>query len=267
MITQLPHARLGQGFEYFLYGGIKSSQERVPVEPAQLPPFTNDKLEISLSKREEVLNLLAEIQSVYENRSLEINTALSLEEMQEYLSLFVQKFNLSYPLIHIPTLEVAKTESILLLSMIILGASYKTKDSHRMSVSLYDAIVPYILSGLTSIPVPTLSTLQAFMILECYGMYRAGPYQREMAMLIHTLLFNVCCLDPDKSVPSYLLGLLVQTIRRISRYHVRGGIMLPKHLKHPRNWEEFSYAEQYKRYCGPSQLLLRTIRKRTDWTA
>ncbi|OKL64427.1 hypothetical protein UA08_00851 [Talaromyces atroroseus] len=207
------------------------------MEPSFSPRYTlaevhwdnMDYLSPNNVAREEVLNLLAEIQSVYENRSLvdEINAALSLVEMQEYLRLFVQKFNLSYPLIHIPTLEVAKTESILLLSMIILGASYKTKDSHRMSVRLYDAIVPYILSGLTSIPVPTLSTLQAFLILESYGMYRAGPYQREMAMLIHTLLFN--------------------TIRRISRYHVRGGIMLPKHLKRPINWEEFAYAEQYKR--------------------
>ncbi|KAL4897634.1 transcription factor domain-containing protein, partial [Aspergillus ambiguus] len=115
-----------------------------------------------------------------------------------------------------------------LLSMIILGATYKDKDSHQLSVTLYDAIVPYILSGLMSIPIPDLSTLQAFLILECYGMYRAGPYQRENAILIHTLLF--------------------EAIRRVSRYHVRGGIMLPNRLPcRDGRWKAFAYAEQFKR--------------------
>ncbi|KAN0096384.1 Fungal specific transcription factor domain containing protein [Hyaloscypha variabilis] len=89
-------------------------------------------------------------------------------------------------------------------------------------------MVPYILSGLLSGPVPDLAILQTFLVLECYGMYRAGPYQRENAILIH--------------------GLLLNSIRRISRYHVRARITLPDRLTYKeRDWMEFAYAEQYKR--------------------
>lgn len=111
--------------------------------------------------------------------------------MQEYFALFLHYFNASYPLIHVPTLNLDDADPIFLLSMIILGATYKNKESHQLSVCLYDAIVPYIMSGLLNIPAPDLSTLQAFLILELFGMYRAGPYQRENAILIHSLLFSV----------------------------------------------------------------------------
>ncbi|GAB1214964.1 hypothetical protein ATERTT37_004146 [Aspergillus terreus] len=113
-----------------------------------------------------------------------------MDFMQEYLDLFLRYFNTSYPMVHVATLQISSADPMLVLSMIILGATYKNKDAHQLSVTLYDAVVPYILSGLISIPLPELSTLQAFLILECYGMYRAGPYQRENAMLIHTLLFS-----------------------------------------------------------------------------
>jgi hypothetical protein len=58
-------------------------------------------------------------------------------------------------------------------------------------VCLYDAIIPYILNNLLSSPIVELSILQAFLILECYGMYRAGPYQRENAILLHGVMLNV----------------------------------------------------------------------------
>ncbi|KAL4778779.1 fungal-specific transcription factor domain-containing protein [Aspergillus varians] len=187
------------------------------------------RLQLPSAKRDEILDLLTEIRPVYPNGSLidGKNGDLSEPSMQEYVDLFIRYFNTSYPLIHIPTLDIMAAEPILLLSMVILGATYKHKEAHQLSVCLYDALVPYILSGLMSIPIPDLSTLQGFLILECYGMYRAGPYQREKAMLIHTLLFDA--------------------IRRVSRYHVRGGIMLPSHLQHPQTWDDFVYAEEYKR--------------------
>jgi len=115
----------------------------------------------------------------------------SLENMQIYLDLFFEFFNTSYPLIHVATLDISDTDPIALLSLMLLGATYKDKYAHQLSVCLYDAIVPYILSGLLSGPVPDLAILQAFLVLECYGMYRAGPYQRENAILIHGLLLNV----------------------------------------------------------------------------
>ncbi|KAG2417089.1 hypothetical protein HFD88_008307 [Aspergillus terreus] len=182
------------------------------------------------TKRDEILHLLVDTRPVSRDGTLVDGNIplLSLDSMQEYLDLFLRYFNTSYPMVHVATLQISSADPMFVLSMIILGATYKNKDSHQLSVTLYDAVVPYILSGLISIPLPDLSTLQAFLILECYGVYRAGPYQRENAMLIHTLLFSA--------------------IRRVSRYHVRGGIMLPNHLAcHNGRWKAFAQAEQYKR--------------------
>ncbi|RDW91816.1 hypothetical protein BP5796_01210 [Coleophoma crateriformis] len=187
-------------------------------------------LNISLEKRAEILEFISEIEPHRPNGTLinESSSEFSLENMQNYLNLFMEYFNTSYPIIHVATLDVGDTEPVALISMILLGATYKDKDAHQFSVCLYDAVVPYIMNGLLVGPVPDLSILQAFLILECYGMYRAGPYQRENAILIHGLIWN--------------------SIRRISRYHVRASISLPDRLTHKeRDWMEFAYAEQYKR--------------------
>ena len=155
--------------------------------------MTAGRILLPAEKRQDILDLLTEIRPVNPDGSIVDGESpgLSLDNIQEYFNLFLQYFNISYPLVHVPTLDLVEADSIFLLSMVILGATYKNKDSHQLSVCLYDAIVPYIMSGLLSIPAPDLSMLQAFLILECYGMYRAGPYQRENAMLIHTLLFSV----------------------------------------------------------------------------
>ncbi|XRM44193.1 hypothetical protein ABZX51_007336 [Aspergillus tubingensis] len=197
---------------------------------AQDVTLPGGRIALSVSKRDEILRLLSEIRPVTpEGTIIDGNTALlSIDNMQDYISLFFRFFNSSYPMVHLATLDIEGGDPVFLLSIIILGQTYKNKDTHQLSVYLYDALVPYILSGLMSVPMPDLSMLQAFLILECYGMYRAGPYQRENAMLIHTLLFGA--------------------IRRVSRYHVRGGIMLPSHLVQPDlDWKSFANAEQFKR--------------------
>jgi len=148
---------------------------------------------LSHETREELLDFIAEIRPVRPDGTLIDGNPLdfSLQNMQVYLDLFMEYFNSSYPLIHVATLDINLTDPVALLSMILSGATFKDKDSHQLSVCLYDAIIPYILSGLLGSRVPDLSILQACLILECYGMYRAGPYQRENAILIHGLLLNV----------------------------------------------------------------------------
>ncbi|KAF4952489.1 hypothetical protein FGADI_6723 [Fusarium gaditjirri] len=187
-------------------------------------------LHLTETKRGEVLGLINDMRPVYPNgSSIDESTAdLSLLRMQEYLDLFFANFNSCYPMIHTPTLEVLDAEPLFLLSLIVLGATYKDKKDHQLSVCLYDAMTPYIMSGLSGIKVPDLSILQAFMVLECYGMYRAGAYQRENAIIMHTFLFNA--------------------IRRLSRYHVRARIMVPDlRTDHEKDWKAFAYLEQYKR--------------------
>ncbi|KAG5758357.1 hypothetical protein H9Q72_013504 [Fusarium xylarioides] len=187
-------------------------------------------LHLTETKRGEILGLINDIRPVYpDGTSIDERTAnLSLARMQEYLDLFFANFNSCYPMIHTPTLEVLDAEPLFLLSLIVLGATYKEKEDHQLSVCLYDAMTPYIMSGLSGIKVPDLSILQAFMVLECYGMYRAGAYQRENAIIMHTFLFNA--------------------IRRLSRYHVRARIMVPDlRADHKKDWRAFEYLEQYKR--------------------
>ncbi|PNP78666.1 hypothetical protein FNYG_08012 [Fusarium nygamai] len=187
-------------------------------------------LHLTETKRGEILRLINDMRPVYPNGiSIDDNTAdLSLARMQEYLDLFFANFNSCYPIIHTPTLEVLDSEPLFLLSLIVLGATYKEKEDHQLSVCLYDAMTPYIMSGLSGIKVPELSILQAFMVLECYGMYRAGAYQRENSIIMHTFLFNA--------------------IRRLSRYHVRARIMVPDlRTDREKDWKAFAYIEQYKR--------------------
>lgn len=150
-------------------------------------------LHLTQTKRGEILGLISDMRPVYsDGTSIDEKTAdLSLDRMQEYLDLFFANFNSCYPMIHTPTLEVLDAEPLFLLSLIVFGATYKEKEDHQLSVCLYDAMTPYIMSGLSGIKVPDLSILQAFMVLECYGIYRAGAYQRENAIVMHTFLFNV----------------------------------------------------------------------------
>jgi hypothetical protein len=169
-------------------------------------------LHLTETKRREILELINDMRPVYPNgTSIDESTAdLSLAQMQDYLDLFFATFNSCYPMIHTPTLEVLDAEPLFLLSLIVFGATYKEKEDHQLSVCLYDAMTPYIMSGLSGTKVPDLSILQAFMVLECYGMYRAGAYQRENSIIMHTFLFNVG-LSPNTAIASGCLVANMET--------------------------------------------------------
>ncbi|KAH7162058.1 fungal-specific transcription factor domain-containing protein [Dactylonectria estremocensis] len=199
-------------------------------DPYQLRRLFGTRFELTPAKRREIIDYITDIRPIHPDGTLveEFNSDLSLHTMQQDLNLFFKHFNTEYPLIHPSTFKASTAEPMVLLAMLIMGATYASRESHQLSVCLYDAVIPHILSGLISIPMPDLATLQAFLVLECYGMYRAGPYQRENAILVHALLFNA--------------------IRRLSRYHVRAKIALPDSLtNHEEDWATFAYAEQYKR--------------------
>lgn len=150
-------------------------------------------LRITTEKQRELVDFLAEIRPIRPDGTLidGNSSEVSLANLQAYLDLFFKYFNTSYPLIHTPTLDINATDVGALSSFILLGATYRDKDAHQLSVCLYNAIVPYILNTQLCSPVPDLAILQALLVLECYGMYRAGPYQRENAILIHGMLLNV----------------------------------------------------------------------------
>jgi hypothetical protein len=136
------------------------------------PSGKHSHLSVTAEKREELLDFIAEIRPVRPDGSLLDGDSadFSLENMQTYLDLFLEHFNTSYPLIHVATLDIMDADPIAVLCMMLLGATYKDKDAHQLSVCLYDAVIPYILNNLLSSPVLDLSILQAFLVLECYGM-------------------------------------------------------------------------------------------------
>jgi hypothetical protein len=146
--------------------------------------------------RQRVLNLILETHPVMPSgAAITLDTPeLSLESMQGSLDLFASHFNTAYPLIHLGTFNIERVDRVLLLSMILLGSTYKNKDAHQLSVCLYDALIPHVFGGLSNNASPELHRLQSLLLLDCYGMYRAGPSQRYNALLLHRVLLSVSLL-------------------------------------------------------------------------
>jgi hypothetical protein len=116
---------------------------------------------------------------------------LSLESLQEYLELFFTRFNTAYPLIHLPTFAPDATEPLLLIAIILLGATYSSKDAHQVAVCIHDVIRPCIFAHAGFSAKPQLWSLQTILLVECFGKSRAGLKQHEMSHLFHGLLINL----------------------------------------------------------------------------
>lgn len=59
---------------------------------------------------------------------------LSLSSMQTYCDLFFTRFNTVYPLIHMSTFDPSEVDTLLLTSVLLLGATYGEKDAHQLAV-------------------------------------------------------------------------------------------------------------------------------------
>ncbi|KAK0385403.1 hypothetical protein NLU13_7879 [Sarocladium strictum] len=116
---------------------------------------------------------------------------LSLDALQEYLELFFKRFNTAYPLLHLPTFAPDKTEPLLLIAILLLGATYSTKDAHQVAVCIHDVIRPCIFAHAGFSAKPQLWSLQTILLVECFGKSRAGLKQHEMSHLFHGLLINL----------------------------------------------------------------------------
>lgn len=64
---------------------------------------------------------------------------LSLTALQRYSDLFFSCFNTAYPLLHLPTFDLCKVDTLLLLSILLLGATYCEADAHQFAVSTTDS--------------------------------------------------------------------------------------------------------------------------------
>ncbi|KAK6953828.1 hypothetical protein Daesc_003790 [Daldinia eschscholtzii] len=116
---------------------------------------------------------------------------MSQVSLQSYLDLYFSKFNTAYPLIHQATFEPNRKEPLLLLSMILLGATYSEKEAHQFAVCVHDVIRPAIFSHASFNPKPDLWMLQTILLVECFGKSRAGQKQHDMSHLFHGMLINL----------------------------------------------------------------------------
>ncbi|EME43068.1 hypothetical protein DOTSEDRAFT_80593 [Dothistroma septosporum NZE10] len=119
------------------------------------------------------------------------NPLISRTSLQSYLDSFFTRFNPVYPLIHMPTFATGNTEPLLLASIIILGATYASKEAHQLAVCIHDVLRPHIFADPKFNAKPELWVLQAILLTECLGKSRGGQKQHDMSHLFHGLLINL----------------------------------------------------------------------------
>ena len=113
---------------------------------------------------------------------------LSLSALQTYSDLFFTRFNAAYPLIHLSSFEPAEVETLLLVAVLLLGATYSEKDSHQIAVrwnsqsSLNDANAR-IRCAFTMSYVLKYSRMLVSALSQNYGCYRLSCLLSALASL------------------------------------------------------------------------------------
>lgn len=150
--------------------------------PRRLPKVTDE-------ARDGLMQLISKSRPTRPDKS-EINSSdplLSLSSLQHYSDLFFTCFNSTYPLIHPGTFNSSMVEPLLLMSIILLGASYGDKKAHLLAVCIHDIMRPLIHSSREFGPRPKLWMLQTILLVECFGKSRAGERQHDMSNIYHGL--------------------------------------------------------------------------------
>jgi hypothetical protein len=115
---------------------------------------------------------------------------LSLSCLQNYCDLFFCRFNVTYPLLHQATFEPSQVEPLLLISLLLLGATYGDKAGHGLAVCIHDVLRAQIFQNAAFRAQPDLWILQTILLVECFGKSRAGQTQHDMSHLFHGLLIK-----------------------------------------------------------------------------
>ncbi|KAI1325987.1 hypothetical protein F5Y16DRAFT_250969 [Xylariaceae sp. FL0255] len=154
--------------------------------PLKLPEMKNTTRERLLKVIEAANPFIPKYQQPIRDHPL-----LSSSQLSSYLELYFTKFNSAYPLLHLATFDVNTVEPLLLLSVLLLGATYSSEDAHRLAVCVHDVIRPSIFAHAGFSARPQLWTLQTVLLVECFGKSRAGQEQHDMSHLFHGLLINL----------------------------------------------------------------------------
>jgi hypothetical protein len=86
--------------------------------------------------RAQVLDLIDITQPTAPDGSIVMrdHSLLTLSCLQTYCDLFFTRFNTVYPLIHMRTFDPSEVDTLLLISVLLLGATYGEKDAHQLAV-------------------------------------------------------------------------------------------------------------------------------------
>ncbi|KAF2146659.1 uncharacterized protein K452DRAFT_323781 [Aplosporella prunicola CBS 121167] len=152
---------------------------------------------------------------------------LSLSCLQTYCDCYFTRFNTAYPLLHQPTFDASSVETLLLVSVLLIGATYCEKDAHQMAVCIHDVLRPQIFAHAGFTAKPDLWVLQTILLVECFGKSRAGQKQHDMSHLFH--------------------GLLINLIRRSDCQTIRPSTSEDCSSDLEQDWREWAEAEQKKR--------------------
>ncbi|KAI1860064.1 hypothetical protein JX265_009988 [Neoarthrinium moseri] len=200
-------------------GDITSTQPDEPVAfclPVQVPAGYDLERPLSTLKsvprfptisdevRGHILEAVEAVQPVLPTGQLRAweDPLLSLSCLQDYLDLFFTRFNTAYPLIHSATFEPSRTEPLLVLAILLLGATYSSREAHQLAVCIHDVIRPQIFAHAGFSPKPELWVLQTILLVECFGKSRAGQKQHDMSHLFHGLLINLIRRSDCQSIQS-----------------------------------------------------------------
>jgi hypothetical protein len=115
---------------------------------------------------------------------------LQLPFLQRFSDLFFTRFNVSYPLLHRATFDPTRVDTLLLASILQLGATYSDKDDHLFAICLHNTMRGQIFANSAFNTEPPLWMLQTILLVECFGKSRAGQLQHDMSHLFHGLLIK-----------------------------------------------------------------------------
>jgi hypothetical protein len=176
---------------------VKSSTSQISSPPDQISAFRNGcplpdaytALPVSklpLISPEARDGLMREISQAHPTRPdgseiIPSDPLLSLSSLQHYSDKFFTRFNSSYPLIHQATFDSNNVHSFLLMSILLLGATYSDKEAHLLAVCIHDIMRPLIHSSKEFSTRPKLWMLQTILLVECFGKSRAGEKQHDMS--------------------------------------------------------------------------------------
>lgn len=165
-----------------------------PLPDAYIAPKSSRYPLIGTEARERLLEIIDQYRPTRPNGS-EINASeplLSPASLQRYGNLFFKHFNSSYPLIHQATFDSEKVHKYLLMSILLLGATYSDNEAHLLAICIHDIMRPLIHSSKDFSTRPALWMLQTILLVECFGKSRAGEKQHDMryALSLGTIPFS-----------------------------------------------------------------------------